>query len=177
MSFSLPLILKKLKLYEINDGLSVKSGNSKLYNQIEKGLENNEINNIDFETLFLLFLPQFFMETPFHLLLLKENYDLFNSIANQIDDNLFEAFFNFEENLYVKKITNIFIFILENVQSFYLDAIDDFYCELFIDCDNEEESEIGPKTFENINKLETYLKQIKEFILKDTNFRSCSDFN
>ena len=41
------------------------------------------------------------METPFHLLLLKENYALFNSIANQIDDSLFEAFFNFEDNLYV----------------------------------------------------------------------------
>jgi succinate dehydrogenase flavin-adding protein (antitoxin of CptAB toxin-antitoxin module) len=164
-------------LYEINDDLSVESGNSKLYNQIEKGLENIKIDKNDFDTIFLLFLPQFLMETPFHLLLLKEKYDTFNTIVNQIDNKLFEAFFNHEENLYVKKITNMFIYILENVQSFYLGAIDEYYCELFIDCDDEDESEIDPKTFENKKKIEIFLKQIKDFTLKDTTFRNCQEIN
>ena len=125
-------------------------------------MENLKLDNSKnkFETIFFLFLPQFQMETPFHYLLSKEKYHIFDSIAEQIDTKLFDEFLNHENN-YLEKVKLMFIFILENVNSFYLDAIKNFYCSFVYSYD---ESDLDKSTLENVEKIEGYLQRINRHL-------------
>ena len=118
-------------------------------------LENFNLNENKFETLFFLFLPNFNLETPFHFLLSNEKIHIFDSIAQQIDTNLFEEFLKNHE--YIKKIESMFIYILENVNSFYFGAIEDFYCSFIYSYDFD----LDESTDKNLEKIEGYLQSIK----------------
>jgi hypothetical protein len=97
------------------------------------------------------------METPFHSLLLDNDFDLFNKIVNkfQINEEM-----KFEEN-FLEKIKEMFIFILENIYSYDTETIENSYCNLSIDM------EIDHITSNNVLVVTKLLAYIKKSIFKD----------
>ncbi len=104
-----------------------------------------------------LFLPNYLMETPFHSLLLDNDFDLFNKIVNKFKIN---EEMKFDEN-FLEKIKEMFIFILENIYSYDTETIQNSYCNLSI------EMEIDQVTSKNnISVVTKLLADIKKSIFK-----------
>jgi hypothetical protein len=103
-----------------------------------------------------LFIPNYLMETPFHSLLLDNDFDLFNEIVNkfQINEEI-----KFDEN-FLEKIKEMFIFILENIYSYDTETIQNSYCNLSI------ELEIDQRTSNNVLIVTKLLADIKNFLFK-----------
>ena len=116
--------------------------------------------------LLVMFLPNFSMLTPFHMLLNRNRLALFNESALKISDTMFAEFFR--NNAMLSKIRDMFIFALEHVFSFELAAIDMFYCRLELNMD--EKSKDFRITKENCEKMQCFLRQIRDYILKEPLF-------
>ena len=166
-------ILKMKKIDEKCQGsINYRNGKSKLFKSAS--LKAELIINDDFYEIFLLFLPNYLMETPLHFYLIRDDYEYFSRISDQINDNKFDAFLNYNKNnnnVYFTKIKEMFIFILENISAFNLKAIDDFYCTLI---DDSEEIENYTRLPKNIERIQGYLKKIKVSILNDGDIQSRS---
>lgn len=113
----------------IHKSIDSLTGNSKCFDAIT--LQNFKI--VSAEDVFLMFLPNFSIDTPFHHLLINLNFDLFNKIAEEFENNfqIFKEFLQNEE--LIEKIIDMFIFILENKHSFAKGALQNSYCQLFFD--------------------------------------------
>ena len=165
-SFNLQI---KLLDKQYNEGsINYRNGKSKLFKNAS--LKAELIINDDFYEIFLLFLPNYLMETPLHFYLIRDDYEYISYISDQINEK-FDAFFNYKNNVYLTKIKEMFIFILENISAFNLKAFDDFYCTLIYDSEEIENYTRLPK---NIERIQGYLKKIKVSILNDGDIQSRS---
>ena len=96
-----------------------------------------DINNIrnltinKFDDLFLLFVPDIFMETPFQFLLTHNCYTSFHNISGGINKNDFSEFIN----KYLDKFVEMFIFIFECASYYNKTSIKECYCHLSYDDD------------------------------------------
>ena len=114
-------IFKKGMLKMVHESINHDSGMSKLFNK--KEIKNLKIHKS--EDLYLLFLPNFFMDTPFHFMLLNDEHKLFNKIANSLEP---EMFCKFKENTKLKnKLISMFDYIFHNVSYYSFDLTLYFY--------------------------------------------------
>ena len=139
----------------------------------------------DFKDIFLLFLPNFLMNTPIHFLLFNNDFEIFNNIVKMLESQ--NEFFS--EDTFLEKILNMFIFILENVQTFHIIALKRNYSYLTFDPefsssdddDDDDDSEtekldqndkkeaknsFSSNTRKNIYKMEEYFEKIFNEIQK-----------
>ena len=167
--------LKQAKLNGIDEEIDMNGGNSKFLRctDFEKLTENLKTlkTSVSSEMLFNLFLPEFKMETPFHFILLKEKFCLFNNLVDQITECHFNDFFEYDNHFYVEKIKSMFIFILENVNAYYPGAVELFYCTLSYD-DSDENDELT----NNVEKIQKWLKRIRNYLFEDKKFSEHSAF-
>ena len=113
----------------ISTKINVFTGSSNYFDVIQ--LKNFKTVNV--EDVFLMFLPNFSMDTPFHYLLMNCNFNLFNNIAEEFERN-FQIFNELlEDGELIDKIIDMFIFILENKLSFPKEALKNTYCHLYFD--------------------------------------------
>lgn len=172
-------------MHSIHESLNAKYGESELFN-IEK-LKNYKIENTS--DLLLLFLPNFSIETPFHFLLLYNNYTIFNDLVESVGKHFME-FINCE--IHINKIMMLFVYILEEHCTYQLNAIRESYCELpfdmefldfndpidFYEYDNDsDQDKLSKKVRENRMKLKIFLNEIINKILKNDSFVNRNDFN
>ena len=75
--------------------------------------------------MFLLFLPDFTMNTHMHFLLINGYYKTFNSIIEK-----FEKIFDSFHDDFIEKITKMLIYILEYVKVFPITSLKRNYCNL-----------------------------------------------
>ena len=147
----------------IDSSLNKDDGKSNLFDV--EILNNFQVNQ---QNVWLLFLPNFLMETPFHYLLDNSELPIFYKISNDISDDMFEQFLNSE---YLEKIKNMFIFILENKYCYPLDSIKNNYSSLYYENDDDDDDETEDK---NIQKINNYLNKINEKLCES--FKQRKDF-
>ena len=141
-------------------------------------LEEYQITKI--EDLLLLFLPNFSLSTPFHFLLVHNNFKIIKKFVNSIEKLDFNVFLN-NQSL-IDKIIEMFEYILEEYNRYPKDCIKKSYCELPIDYDyydydeQENETEIEKMNRENSSKVKEYLTKITEKIVNNDSFNKL-DFN
>ena len=70
-----------------------------------------QANTLTGAELFLMFLPNYLMETPLHNLLMNDEFELFNNLVSKINEQNKNDFLND----YANRIKEMFYFILENV--------------------------------------------------------------
>jgi hypothetical protein len=139
-------------------------------------------DEVEVQDLFLLFLPNFLMQSPFHHLIIAENYNLFNQTA-KMAQKYFNDFPN--SNDFINKITDMFIYILENVTSYPRSALKNIYCELpFYESDespdSSEESDNEASShniLKNIKMIEDFLAVIRVKVEADKRYSNRDDFN
>jgi len=155
-------------LKSIDSSLNKKDGKSNIFDiQI---LNNFQVNQ---ENVWLLFLPNFKMETPFHYLLDNNELFIFHQISNGISDGMFEQFLSNSE--YFEKIKNMFIFILENKYCYPLDSIKNNYSSLYFKNDDDDDDDDYDDTEdEKIKKINKYLDKINEKLCES--FQQRNDF-
>jgi hypothetical protein len=151
-------------LKSIDSSLNKDDGKSNLFDV--EILNNFQVNQ---QNVWLLFLPNFLMETPFHYLLDNSELPIFYKISNDISDDMFEQFLNSE---YLEKIKNMFIFILENKYCYPLYSIKYNYSTLYFE--NEDYDEDDDNGDENIEKINNYLDKINEKLCES--FKQRNDF-
>jgi hypothetical protein len=100
-----------------------------------------------------MFLPNFSLDTPFHHLLININYDVFNNLAKELETN-FKMFTEFLQNdQFIEKIAEMFIFVLEHKKSYAKEALKNKYCHLFFDGNQfdqyDDDSGVDEEDFEN----------------------------
>ena len=165
-----------MKLARIHQDIDTESGKTSNFDVTKLSEKIARLKDADALFVFEMFLPCFSMLTPLHVLAVQKQVDLFNSIANRIDDIMFAAFMKRGDLL--AKIRDMFIFTLEHVYSYEANAIEKFYCQLDLDLDEEEEDseenqcdlEIAMVTRLNCGKIQNYLCIIKEYVLKEPDF-------
>ena len=133
----------------INETIDFLTGNSKYFDIVT--LKNFKIVNL--EDIFLMFLPNFSLDTPFHHLLININYDVFNNLAKELETN-FKMFTEFLQNdQFIEKIAEMFIFVLEHKKSYAKEALKNKYCHLFFDGNQfdqyDDDSGVDEEDFEN----------------------------
>ena len=173
------------KLKSIHDSIDLENGRSKYFstNVLEKA--SNEVDYV-----FLLFLPNFLLRTPFHYLILNENFELFNQIAQKLEKNgnLFDEFL--ESSVTVDKIIEMFIYILESVTSYPKSALKNIYCNLPVyvsDSDNSEsdfdsssdnsEKKVSKIFLENVQMIEGLLNKVRQKVKLNERYSNHSGFN
>jgi hypothetical protein len=112
---------------EIHESINQINGKSELFSR--QKLENFKFQNT--KSYFLLFLPDFVMNTPIHYLLDNDYYETFNNIFNEIN-SLLESFLS-DEN-FLQKLFKMFTFIYENETPYHKTALKRQYCYLTYDC-------------------------------------------
>jgi len=148
----------------------------------------NKIENAS--DLFLLFLPNLSMRTPFHILLSENKYTIFNDLVERIELEVFNQFIS--DKNYINKIMDLFIYILEEHVTYPLDAIKNNYCSLPVDMDfldfndpvefyeydyESDEDKLSKKVRDNRTKLNAFLNEIINEVLKNDSFVKRNDFN
>ena len=114
-----------------------------------------------------MFLPNYSMLTPFHSLVIENEFELFNKLVAKIDTQLFEKLVN--EKQHFERIKEMFIYILENVYSYNLDAIEMFYCRIELDLDDCDEDK---QVLDNCEITKKWLHLIRDEIFKDEKFKN-----
>ena len=107
------------------------------------------------------------MLTPFHSLVIENEFELFNKLVAKIDTQLFEKLVN--EKQHFERIKEMFIYILENVYSYNLDAIEMFYCRIELDLDDCDEDK---QVLDNCEITKKWLHLIRDEIFKDEKFKN-----
>lgn len=171
----------------IHPSISAKSGHTHLYDK--ENLENYQITFLD--DLFLLFLPNFILQTPFHFILSNKYFEILNKITPAVE-KYFDDFFN--DRVYVEKIIDFFIIIQQDYSIYPITAVEKQYCRLPIDLDyfdfndddddhfayedDEDDENLHWKQNNRINrsKIKNFLFQIKEKIINSERFLSQPNF-
>jgi hypothetical protein len=138
--------------------IDVCSGQSEFFNI--NNLENLDISNNNCDW-YLLFLPDFVMDTPFHFLLSHNCYELFHKISEKITKIDMFKFINSE--LFINQIIEMFIYIFECVSTYNKTSIEECYCHLSYEDDLN-------YIDEDIEKIEEFLFQINSKILESERF-------
>ncbi len=150
----------------IHEYINPKSGRSELFNK-----EKLEVLKIEkCNDLFLLFLPNFSMHTPFHFLLTNGYYEIFNRLSNSIGTDMFNDFMKQTKN--IKKIIDMFNYIHENVSIYPKKAIDMNFCVLTQHDEDDcgEDDDTGKTTRLNIIKIEEFLMEINKNVQENLYF-------
>ena len=151
------------------------NGRSKLFKM--KNLNALEIQKT--EDLFLLFLPNFWMQTPFEFLLIRKDYILLRKILDSVE-KFFDDFLK-NENL-MNKIFDLFIYLIEHRSPSKKEDLENSYRESCKN-DDDDDGENGGVEYDKItqNDLEVqikiYLDKIIEEIKKNTAYLQRSDSN
>jgi len=133
-------------------------------------LEKHQINS--FDDLFFLFLPDFVIETPLHILLLLKKYETFNRLITMVQKH-FEKFLQSE---YINKIIDMFIYMSQSEHPLSLTTIYDRYANgdlIFSKIDPYDSDEDDPEKNElkdNCELFRIYLYQISHKILDSERF-------
>jgi hypothetical protein len=157
----------------IDDSLDVLNGRSKLF--VMDNLKEFKIQKS--EDLLLLFLPNFWMQTPFEFLLIRNAYDLLEIHLDEVDK--FFADFLQNENC-MNKICDMFIYILENRTTSKKKELEDNYCQIFKDedSDNDGENDDNKKTHNDMEaKIKGYYNEIIKEINKNSAYSQNNDFD
>ncbi len=139
--------------------LKTKTGNSSYFDEYELEKKLNSASKITGNELFLMFLPNYLLETPLHYLLMNDEFDLFNKLVSQINEENKRELFD-----YLGKINEMCNFILENVCSYEKKAIEISYFKLEYDGADED---LDEKTRNSIQIVQAILDEIKEVIFKE----------
>ena len=129
--------------------------------------------------MFLLFLPNFWMQTPFKFLLTRKDYILFRKILDSVE-KFFDDFLK-NENL-MNKICDLFIYLIEHRSYSKKEDLENSYREIYQN-DDDDDGENGGVEYDKItqNDLEVqikiYLDKIIEEIKKNTAYLQRSDSN
>ena len=147
-------------------------------------MKTKEVSGI--HDVFLLFLPNFLLDTPLHNLIIHAQYGLFSRLAESVKI-YFEEFLN--NDGYINKITDMLVFILENVNSYSRSDLDESYCELpfcvadlGISDDLDEEdfnkslSEPNKILIANIQMIQIYLSEVRKKVEEKKRFINRDDF-
>ena len=131
------------------------------------------------EDLFLLFLPNFWMQTPFEFLLIRKDYILLRKILDSVE-KFFDDFLKNENCM--NKICDLFIYLIEHRSHSKKEDLENSYCEIYQN-DDDDDGENGGVKYDKIthNDLEVqikkYLDKIIEEIKKNTAYlQSDSNF-
>jgi hypothetical protein len=94
---------------------------------------------------------------------MNEEYELFNRIAESLNEELFNSFLN----IYIDKIIAMFIYVLENVTTYPYSALDNIYCDLPVyDCDSSSDDSVNNKEqnrlFKNVQVVEKFLTYVRQ---------------
>ena len=143
--------------------LKTKTGNSSYFDEYELEKKLNSASKITGNELFLMFLPNYLLETPLHYLLMNDEFDLFNKLVSQINEENKRELFDSLKG-YLGKINEMCYFILENVCSYEKKAIEMNYFKLEYDGADED---LDKNTRNSIQIVQAILDEIKEVIFKE----------
>jgi hypothetical protein len=151
------------------------NGRSKLFKM--KNLDALEIQKT--EDLFLLYLPNFWMQTHFEFLLIRKDFILLRKILDSVE-KFFDDFLK-NENL-INKICDLFIYFIKQRSHSKKEDLENSYREIYQN-DDDDDGENGGVEYDKItqNDLEVqikkYLDKIIEEIKKNTAYLQRSDSN
>ena len=132
------------------------------------------------DDIFLLFLPNFLLNTALHHLVGLHKYDLFNRVTETVK-KFFEEFLNTED--YINRIIEMFIYILENVSAYPRSALEEIYCDLpFYESDESSDfDENDTPSYKilksNVLTIQTFLTTIRSKVEGTKRFSDRVDFN
>ena len=153
----------------IDYSLNVLNGGSKLF--VMDNLKEFKIQKS--EDLLLLFLPNFWMQTPFEFLLIRNAYDLLEIHLDEVD-KFFADFLQNEKCM--NKICDLFIYIRENRTTSKKKELEDNYCQIYKDEDSDNDD--NKKTHNDMEaKIKGYYDEIIKEINKNSAYSQNNDFN
>ena len=151
-------VFKEKKLHQnIHSSIDVFSGRSEIF-------DIEDLEKIAIDDMFLLFLPDFSMRSPFYYFLSDEKFKLFHKLAEQVTEEMFREFIN--NDVYQNKIFDILVYAKEYRNGFPLSDIENHYCDLSYDEDIH-------CIDQDILKLRPFLLEISEKI-KEKYFKICN---
>ncbi len=115
------------------------------------------------DELLLVFLPNYLLETPLHYLLINGEFNLFNKLVGQINEENKRDLFEKSKG-YLNKINEMFCFILENIWSYDQKAMEMSYFKLEYDEDDED---LDKTTKNNMKIVQVILNELKEAIFNE----------
>jgi hypothetical protein len=116
------------------------------------------------------------MRTPFHILLSENKYTIFNDLVESIELKVFNQFIS--DKNYINKIMDLFIYILEEHVTYDMDFLDFNDPVEFYEYDYEsDEDKLSKKVRDNRTKLNAFLNEIINEVLKNDSFVKRKDFN
>jgi hypothetical protein len=139
------------------------SGNSSYFDENELEAKIDSTSQMTGDELLLVFLPNYLLETPLHYLLRKGEFNLFNKLVGQINEENKRVLFEKSKG-YLNKINEMFCFILENIWSYDQKTLEMSYFKLEYD---EGDENLDKTAKNNIKIVQAILNELKEAIFKD----------